>query len=73
MAGFLGINGAGKTTTLEMLTGEIIPTQGTAYLDGLNVLYDQKSIRSRIGTFSLSLSLLLCLILYPHIALLTLL
>lgn len=30
--GLLGVNGAGKTTTFKMLTGDIIPTNGTAQI-----------------------------------------
>ena len=30
IVGFVGVNGAGKTTTLKMLTGDIIPSTGTA-------------------------------------------
>ena len=30
-----GINGAGKTTTLKILSGDIIPTVGTAKLSGV--------------------------------------
>jgi ABC-type multidrug transport system fused ATPase/permease subunit len=32
--GFLGINGAGKTTTLQMLSGDVMPSSGTAKLAG---------------------------------------
>jgi hypothetical protein len=32
--GFLGINGAGKTTTLQMLSGDVLPSSGTASLAG---------------------------------------
>lgn len=32
--GLLGVNGAGKTTTFKMLTGDIMPTAGNAYLNG---------------------------------------
>src|SRR5476651_1520746 len=34
--GFLGPNGAGKTTTLEMLSGLIFPTSGTAVVAGFD-------------------------------------
>jgi ATP-binding cassette, subfamily A (ABC1), member 3 len=47
--GFLGINGAGKTTTLKILSGEILPTTGTATVDGLDVLTQQRAVRKRIG------------------------
>jgi ABC-type multidrug transport system ATPase subunit len=32
--GLLGVNGAGKTTTLSMLTGDLNPTSGDAYICG---------------------------------------
>lgn len=35
--GLLGENGAGKTTTMSMLCGNVIPTSGTAYLNGHNI------------------------------------
>jgi len=47
--GFLGVNGAGKTTTMKILTGDILPTNGTAKLVGLDILTEQSSLRRRIG------------------------
>jgi ABC-type uncharacterized transport system ATPase subunit len=38
--GFLGINGAGKTTTLKILSGEDIPTSGTARFSSPLGVYD---------------------------------
>lgn len=38
--GLLGVNGAGKTTTFKMLTGDVIPTQGNAYINGFNLATD---------------------------------
>jgi ATP-binding cassette subfamily A (ABC1) protein 3 len=35
--GLLGVNGAGKTTTLSILTGDINPTSGDAYVTGNDV------------------------------------
>ncbi len=35
--GLLGINGAGKTTTLSILSGDFLPTSGTAHLNGMNI------------------------------------
>ncbi|CAF1011366.1 unnamed protein product [Rotaria sordida] len=35
--GLLGYNGAGKTTTFRIIVGDLMSTQGTAYIDGQNV------------------------------------
>ncbi|KAF9597369.1 hypothetical protein IFM89_017715 [Coptis chinensis] len=46
--GFLGTNGAGKTTTLSMLTGEEIPTDGTAYIFGNDIRSNPKAARRHV-------------------------
>ncbi len=48
--GFLGPNGAGKTTTVRMLTGVILPSQGTALVDGHDVVREAVAAREHIGT-----------------------
>lgn len=47
--GFIGPNGAGKTTTLKILATLLKPTQGTAFVDGINVVNDPDLVRSKIG------------------------
>lgn len=47
--GFLGINGAGKTSTLNMLTGAILPSGGTAYLGGYDIVKEQWQVRRLLG------------------------
>lgn len=34
----LGANGAGKTTTFKMLTGDILPSSGSAYIKGNHIV-----------------------------------
>ena len=47
--GFLGANGAGKTTTLKMITGYMIPTEGTISINGLDITNDTHEIQKQIG------------------------
>ena len=47
--GFLGINGAGKTTTMKMLTGDYLPSSGTAVIDGHDILSEQLKVRAKLG------------------------
>ena len=47
--GFLGPNGAGKSTTIKMLTGMLLPQDGSANLLGMDVKKHRKEIQQRIG------------------------
>ena len=47
--GFLGPNGAGKTTTVKMLTGQLRPKQGRAYLLGMDITQHAKKVQGQIG------------------------
>lgn len=47
--GLIGPDGAGKTTLFRILTTLMIPTSGTATVDGFDVVKDFKSIRQRVG------------------------
>ncbi len=50
--GFLGPNGAGKSTTIRMLCTLSRPTDGTATVDGLDVVKDDSEVRYHIGLVS---------------------
>ena len=47
--GFLGANGAGKTTTLKMMTGDLVPTEGSITGNGMDIIKDTHSIQEQIG------------------------
>jgi ABC-2 type transport system ATP-binding protein len=47
--GLLGPNGAGKTTTLRIVAGVLVPDEGTARLDGVDVETRPAEARSRLG------------------------
>ena len=47
--GFLGSNGCGKSTTMKMLTGLLVPTEGTATIFGHSVEAGSMEVRKNIG------------------------
>jgi branched-chain amino acid transport system ATP-binding protein len=49
LIGFIGPNGAGKTTLMRVITGIIMPQQGTVHLDGVNLAGMSINQRVRAG------------------------
>ena len=52
ITGLLGPNGAGKTTTLRMIATLVVPTHGSARVDGIDCRDDPQGVRARIGVLS---------------------
>jgi ribosome-dependent ATPase len=55
--GFLGSNGSGKSTTMKLLTGLLVPTEGTSKLFGKPMEADDMQARLNVGYMSQAFSL----------------
>lgn len=49
IVGFLGPNGAGKSTTMKILTGFIKPTEGTVFVNEVDVVKNPIEAQKKIG------------------------
>lgn len=47
--GFLGPNGAGKSTTMNIITGYISASEGTATVNGIDVFEEPEEVKKMIG------------------------
>ena len=49
LVGFLGPNGAGKSTTMNVITGYLSATSGSARINGIDILEDPMEAKRHIG------------------------
>jgi len=49
LVGLLGPNGAGKSTTIKMLTGMLLPTSGTAEVEGHDIVHSPLAVKRIVG------------------------
>lgn len=48
----LGVNGAGKTTAMRMLSTVLMPTSGTASIEGFDIVSQPQKVRTNLGFLS---------------------
>lgn len=49
IVGYIGSNGAGKSTTIKMMTGILVPTSGTCYVNGIEPHKNRTENAKQIG------------------------
>ena len=49
LVGLIGPNGAGKSTTLKVLTGQLLPTEGSIRVAGVDVVANPGAAREKLG------------------------
>jgi len=49
ITGLLGPNGAGKSTLMKIITGAILPTSGTAVVNGVDVVVSPLQVQQSLG------------------------
>lgn len=47
--GFLGPNGAGKSTTMQIITGNLAPSQGQVKINGFDIIDSPRQAKQQIG------------------------
>lgn len=47
--GFLGPNGAGKSTTMQVITGNLAPSNGSVIINGVDILDQPKLAKAELG------------------------
>jgi ABC-2 type transport system ATP-binding protein len=50
--GLLGPNGAGKITLIKILTTLLLPTSGSAWINGFNATQEENRVRTSVGSLS---------------------
>ena len=49
ITGLLGPNGAGKSTLMKIITGAILPSSGTAMVNGVDVIASPLEVQRSLG------------------------
>ena len=47
--GFLGPNGAGKSTTMQIITGNLAPSEGQVSINGFDIIESPRDAKQQIG------------------------
>lgn len=49
LIGLVGPNGAGKSTLMKLLVGQLIPTEGSIHIDGMELSKNENYLKERLG------------------------